>query len=98
MVDVSPTILSLAGGAPPDTMDGRSFADLITDHKMEKRDTHMIEYWSLGNVIRFEHYIDMPNNTYIGARLINSTHNYLYAEFFDGENVVDFMPELSPRV
>ena len=43
MVDVSPTILSLAGGAPPDTMDGRSFADLITDHKMEKRDTHMIE-------------------------------------------------------
>ena len=94
MVDVSPTILSLAGGAPPDTMDGRSFADLVTDHKMEKRDTHMIEYWSLGNVIRFQHYIDMPNNTYIGARLINSTHNYLYAEFFNGENVVDFSSPL----
>ena len=96
MVDVSPTILSLAGGTPLDTMDGRSFAELLMsgDHKMEGRDTHMLEYWSLGNVIRYEHYIDMPNSTYIGARLINSTHNYLYAEFFDGENVVDFSTPL----
>lgn len=92
MVDVSPTILSLAEGNPLVTMDGRSFSDLLFsgDSEMGQRDTHMIEYWSLGNVIRFEHYIDMPNNTYIGARLINSTHNYLYAEFYDGENVVKF--------
>lgn len=91
MVDVSPTIMSLAGENPLDTMDGRSFADLMTGgNKDERRDTHMIEYWSLGDVIRLEHYIDMPNNTYIGARLINSTHNYLYAEFYNGENVVTF--------
>ena len=96
IVDVSPTIISLAGGTPLDTMDGRSFAELLMsgDHKMEGRDTHMIEYWSLGYQIRFEHYVDMPNNTFIGARLINSTHNYLYAEFFDGENVVDFSTPL----
>ncbi len=93
MVDVSPTLLSLAEGSPLDTMDGKSFANLVTGgnkEEQEARDMHMIEYWSLGNVIRYEHYIDMPNNTYIGARLINSTHNYLYAEFYDGENVVSF--------
>ena len=54
----------------------------------------MIEYWSLGNVIRLEHYIDMPNNTYIGVRLINSTHNFLYAEFYDGEDEVTFLSPL----
>ncbi len=91
MVDVSPTIVSLGEGTPIDTMDGKSFAKLVMGgNKEEERDMHMIEYWSLGNVVRYEHYIDMPNNTYIGARLINSTHNYLYAEFYDGENVVSF--------
>ena len=54
----------------------------------------MIEYWSLGNVIRLEHYIDMPNNTYIGVRLINSTHNFLYAEFYDGVDEVSFLSPL----
>ena len=94
MVDVSPTILSLAESDPLETMDGVSFANIVTgsnkEREEESRDIHMIEYWSLGNVIRYDHYIDMPNNTYIGARLINSTHNYLYAEFYNGENVVSF--------
>ena len=54
------------------------------------KDKHMLEYWSLGDVIRYGHYIDMPNSTYIGARLLNSTHNYLYAEFYNGEDVVTF--------
>ena len=94
MVDVSPTLLTLAGGKPLDTMDGRSFAELLTQKEPQRmatwKDKHMLEYWSLGNVIRYGHYIDMPNSTYIGARLLNSTHNYLYAEFYDGEDVVTF--------
>ena len=96
MVDVAPTLISLGGGTPLSTMDGRSFADILM-HKPTVplwTDRHMIEYWSLGNVIRYEHYIDMPNNTYLGVRLLNSTHNYLYAEFYDGENVVDFTDPL----
>ena len=102
MVDVAPTLLSLGGGQPLDTMDGKSFAELLKNGKQDTdesarsgwRDVHMLEYWSLGNVVRLEHYIDMPNNTFIGARLINSTHNYLYVEFYDGENEVDFLSPL----
>ena len=94
MVDLAPTLLSLGGGTPPDNMDGKSFADIVVQKEsvedVKWRDRHMLEYWSLGNVVRLEHYIDMPNSTYIAARLLNSTHNYLYAEFYDGENVVDF--------
>ena len=101
MVDVAPTVMSLGGGMPPDTMDGKSFAGLVKNSGEEEeengalwRDTHMVEYWSLGNVVRMEHYIDMPNSTYMAARLLNSTHNYLYAEFFNGTDVVDFSTPL----
>ena len=100
MVDVAPTILSLGGGQPLESMDGKSFADLLKSGQDDMaeasgwRDRHMLEYWSLGNVIRLEHYIDMPNSTYIGTRLINSTHNYLYVEFYDGENEVTFLDPL----
>ena len=94
MVDVSPTLLTLGGGKPPGSMDGKSFAELLMQKEPQKtvawRDKHMLEYWSLGNVVRYDHYIDMPNNTYIGARLLNSTHNYLYVEFYNGEDVVSF--------
>ena len=30
----------------------------------------------------------MPINTYIGARLLNSAHDYLYVEFYNGEDIV----------
>ena len=90
MVDIAPTIISLAGGVPPTTMDGYSFADMIKEtressntRKNSWRDKHTLEYWSLGNIIRYQHYIDGPNNTYIGVRLINDTHNYLYVEFYE---------------
>lgn len=87
MVDLAPTLLSLVGGSPPPTMDGRSFAELLLkpSNAGTIRQKHMIEYWTLGNVIRYGHYIDMPNNTYIGVRLLNSTHNYMYAEFYNGD-------------
>jgi len=58
---------------------------LLVSNGTAFRQKHMIEYWTLGNVIRYNHYIDMPNNTYIGVRLLNATHNYLYAEFYDGD-------------
>lgn len=88
MVDIAPTIITLAGGEPPDTMDGYSFEDMIKKNDNSNRrqsswrDKHTLEYWSLGNVIRYQHYIDGPNNTYIGVRLINDTYNYLYVEFY----------------
>ena len=95
MVDIAPTVIDLAGGDSEaiKTIDGYSFANLIAPKgptpKDKTRDRHMIEYWSLGEVVRYDHYIDLPNNTYIGVRLLNETHNYLYVEFYDG-NVVDF--------
>ena len=86
MVDVAPTLLSLVGGSPPPIMDGKSFAELLQPNSVRTiRDKHMIEYWSLGNVVRYGHYIDMPNNTFIGVRLLNSTHNYMYTEFYEGD-------------
>jgi N-acetylglucosamine-6-sulfatase len=82
MVDVAPTIITLGGGTPPATMDGSSFADSILGKTEAVRDRSMIEYWSLGNVVRYSHLIDGPNNTYIGVRVVNSTHNMLYVEFY----------------
>ena len=96
MVDVAPTIVSLAGGSAKafETMDGKSFSHLLTSDEASRKqkqaawkDKIMLEYWSLGDVIRYDHYIDMPNSTYIGARLLNDTHNFLYAEFYDGVNI-----------
>ncbi|XP_065909512.1 N-acetylglucosamine-6-sulfatase-like [Dysidea avara] len=90
MVDIAPTIITLAGGTPPDTMDGHSFENMIkksgwgSDKRVSIwRDKHTLEYWSLGDVIR---YIDGPNNTYIGVRLVNETHNYLYVEYYENNN------------
>ena len=94
MVDLAPTLLSLGGGSPLQTMDGKSFADLLQGKsEVPVRQKHMIEYWTLGNVRRYDHYIDMPNNTFIGVRLLNSTHNHMYAEFYEG-NVAEFSSPL----
>ena len=89
MVDLAPTLLSLAGGSPLETMDGKSFAELLFFNGTSIRQKHMIEYWTLGEVVRYDHYIDLPNNTFIGARLLNSTHDYLYVEFYTG-NIAEF--------
>jgi N-acetylglucosamine-6-sulfatase len=93
MVDVAPTLIELGGGTPPDIMDGQSFADVVTEKTTSynfadasSRDRSMIEYWSLGDVVRYQHLIDGPNNTYIGARVINSTHNILYVEFYENKS------------
>lgn len=94
MVDVAPTIIELGGGTVPDKMDGHSFAGLLKGSRENtKRDRMTIEYWTLGNVIRYGHYIDMPNNTYIGIRLINETHNVLYVEFYKDVSEMKFEDE-----
>ncbi|XP_003384556.1 PREDICTED: extracellular sulfatase Sulf-1-like [Amphimedon queenslandica] len=94
MVDVAPTIIELGGGTVPEEMDGHSFASLLMSDssapKDETRDRMTIEYWTLGNVIRYGHYIDMPNNTYIGIRLVNDTHNYLYVEYYQDVKEMKF--------
>lgn len=93
IVDIAPTLLTLGGGQPLPSMDGQSFAHLLHGTPVvweDWRDKHMIEYWSLGNLQRFEHFVDMPNNTYIGARLLNATHNYLYVEYYPNENEILF--------
>ena len=100
MVDIAPTLLSLAGAksASLERMDGRSFSDLLFSYgessQQEKEevwtDKVMLEYWSLENVTRYGHYIDLPNNTFIGVRLLNETHNFLYVEFYSTDNVTAF--------
>ena len=85
MVDIAPTLITLGGGTPPQTMDGTSFADVVQGKMAATRDRSMIEYWSLGNVVRYSHLIDGPNNTYIGVRLVNESHNILYVEFYENQ-------------
>ena len=101
MVDLAPTLIELGGGHPPDTMDGVSFADIFVNSSISsdskstsRRDRSMIEYWSLGNVSRYEHLIDGPNNTYIGVRVVNDTHNLLYAEFFPNRETITFEEDM----
>ena len=89
MVDMAPTLIDLVGGTPPEDMDGISFKDVIkntTDKfKASEFSKSIIEYWSLGHVYRYEHYIDGTNNTFIGVRLLNDTHNMVYVEFYPNE-------------
>ena len=94
MVDVAPTLIELGGGTPPKDMDGMSFANLFTKHesralvdventlKLPARDRSIIEFWSLGEIKHYGHLIDGPNNTFIGVRVVNDTHNLLYVEFY----------------
>ncbi|XP_065829466.1 N-acetylglucosamine-6-sulfatase-like [Oscarella lobularis] len=83
-VDIAPTIMELAGAEIPAYMNGKSFAKQIvkTGEPSNWREMYMIEYWSVGNFTVMNHLIDGINNTYLAARLINDTHNYVYAEFY----------------
>lgn len=90
IVDIAPTILQLVNGSYPSSMDGKSFAKQLTAAVSGTKDKHLIEYWSVGIRQLEDHYIDLPNNTFIGVRLLNTTHNYLYVEFYATEEEVDF--------
>jgi len=88
-VDLAPTFLELAGAPVPDIMDGKSFADLVRSPteqgtKVATRDTLLFEYMgrpNTGNVGGQAIHFDAYNNTYTGLRIINETHNLMYAEF-----------------
>ena len=91
IVDVAPTIVQLTNRCFPSTMDERSFFEQLTSAAPGTKDKHLIEYWSVGIRELIDHYIDLPNNTFVGARLLNNTHNYLYMEFYPTEEEVDFL-------
>lgn len=97
MVDVAPTLLELAGIEVPPEMEGESFASVLTGkgENSWSRDKHLVEFWSQGDGIKFNHYVDGPNNTFIGVRLLNSSHNIAYLEFYEnivGEHKFDIEP------
>lgn len=85
MVDVAPTLIELANGRIPSYMDGRSFKNQL-NFAPSIRQKHLIEHWSVSMPIYYmDHYISLPNNTFFGVRLLNSTHNFMYAEFYRNE-------------
>ena len=97
MVDIAPTLLELAGTTPPPRMEGVSFANLLTNNEGGNwsQDKHLVEFWSLSNGIKFNHYVDGPNNTFIGVRLLNESYNVAYLEFYEniiGEHLFNITP------
>lgn len=99
IVDVSPSLLVLGGGKPLESQDGKSFAELLikdsSGHLSQHgaaawKDMSVLEYYNLGEVVRMEHYVDMINNTFIGVRLLNATHNFLYVEYYDRKGAETF--------
>lgn len=97
MVDVAPTLLELAGITPPSRMEGTSFFNLLSDKPddMWSKDKHLVEFWSQSDGIKFNHYVDGPNNTFIGVRLLNESYNVAYFEFYEnivGEHLFNIPP------
>jgi len=95
IVDLAPTILDLASSSGSPTMlpiDGRSLLPLLntTDGKAGNaqgwRDTYLIEYSATTGVVDkpdTNHLVDNSNNTFIGLRILNETHDLAYFEFTD---------------
>lgn len=99
MVDVGPTLLELAAGNPshiPSQADGRSFASFLVSSippsSKPWKDTILVTYqsihakhcpWRDGKNPCGAHPEDGNNNTYQAMRVMNDTHNLLYAEFTD---------------
>jgi N-acetylglucosamine-6-sulfatase len=94
-VDVAATVLDLAGVAPSRVIDGRSFASqLAADAPAWPRDRLVHEYWGLGYTERgpcsngtgpcpggAQALEDAPSNSWSGLRVVNATHDVLYAEY-----------------
>ena len=95
MVDVAPTLLELAGTTPPSRMEGVSFINLLTNKREGNNWKHLVEFWSQSDGIKFNHYVDGPNNTFIGVRLLNESHNVAYLKFYEnivGEHLFNITP------
>ena len=94
-VDLAPTLLGLAGVAPTTVLDGRSFAPhLAAQTSAPQRDRLVFEYWGMGYTMRGpckngttpcpngpEALEDAPSNSWSGLRILNATHDLVYAEY-----------------
>ena len=103
-VDIGPTVIDPAGGVVPPLMDGASFAPLLRGDgggadsansaahaRAATRDVALLEYWSTHPMAFHEgHVTDCSNNTFRALRIVNATHDWLYAEFTDNEQWWDF--------
>ena len=87
--------------APPETgggSGGSASRVVVPGEAAAWRDVALVEYQSV-RTYGGRHQIDGPNNTYIALRIVNSTHELLYAEFTDvsraanwdfGEGTINF--------
>ena len=94
-VDIGATLLDLAGLPPAPGMDGRSFAtQLLPGAAPWARDRLVFEYWGMGYTMRgpckngttpcphgAEALEDAPSNSWAGLRIVNASHDLVYAEY-----------------
>jgi N-acetylglucosamine-6-sulfatase len=95
-VDVMPTLLDLAGGSAlqPSQWDGRSAAPLLLGQTelstRSWRTDLLIEYFAGGEVVRYQHLEDAPNNSFRLLRRLDPTAgaatNLSFAQFVGPEN------------
>ena len=109
MVDLTPTFVELAGAPAPTDTDGRSFAPFLLSHLPPSpkpwRTLHLTTYQSIntreclwnanGTNPCGRHPVDAATNTHTSMRVINETHNLLYAEFTDVKDPAGWNFELS---
>ncbi|KAG7358784.1 hypothetical protein IV203_015373 [Nitzschia inconspicua] len=82
----------------PPTMDGTNLAAKILDHDVDEQDDSistfelssvLVEYTTLGDVVRFNHLVDTFNHSFLALRIVDADaahypfHNMKYVEFRD---------------
>lgn len=80
--DLMPTLLGLVTKAPdnfaiPSTMDGRNLAPrLRTENSPASASSSaiLVEYISLGDVVRYNHSVDTYNHSFVALRLLRESH------------------------
>ncbi|KAG7337786.1 sulfatase [Nitzschia inconspicua] len=103
-VNLMPTLMGLATkqydsqDIVPPTMDGMNLAGKILDHVADEREKSLstfeassvlVEYTTLGNVVRFNHLVDTFNHSFVALRIVDTDpahypfHNMKYVEFRD---------------
>eukprot|EP00756_Hemistasia_phaeocysticola_P026918 Hpha_TRINITY_DN16089_c5_g3::TRINITY_DN16089_c5_g3_i1::g.119496::m.119496/K01137/GNS; N-acetylglucosamine-6-sulfatase len=86
-VDLMPTLLGFAGVTVPSTMDGRSVHNAILGGDAGTRSELLLEYFSVGSVLRYEALEDCENNTFRALRVVDKDNSdpkqrdLLYAEY-----------------